>query len=235
MTVTPYDGPDAIWAQDQINTSVQQQQDQKFGTPPPASASIPANTPVPGVMVLWQRVPETLAEPPSSSSSSSSGSSNTTAPPVQATFTIDIASIRSGESALLTALDSAAIQYNKLAEMVLNNQNTIFGQEVDDTQWEDPGPYQSEQQVTTSDSIDSYAQNFANGGEEITLVPKGNKINQVKTTYPGMNDQQKYLLSQIATAFSIVGTYLDIVNGATTVYAQTDAYSVLPPVNKGKS
>jgi hypothetical protein len=105
--------------------------------------------------------------------------------------------------------------------MATSNENTIFGQQTTDSYEAYVGEYQSEQPETTGDSIQDYANQFANGDP--------------KTGSPGMNAQQQYLLSQIATAFSILGSYLDLVNGATTAYAQSDAYSVLPPVNTSKS
>jgi hypothetical protein len=212
MAVSPYDGPEAIWAQGQINQTGGQN-----NTP----TSIPQSTPVPGILVEWGSVPDITPTPPSTSSSSSGTDSSSPPAPTFPSFTIDLAAVRSAEGLVLTSVRSLAMFYNSTVQNFMDVKDTVYGQDATylAEQRNEDGDHSAPTFVQTPDPLQQQAQEFANGGTKNTPI--------------GINAYQEYLFSQIANAVLVVGQYLDLVNAAADAYAQSDAYSALPPVQKG--
>lgn len=176
--------------------------------------TVPVNSPVPDLQMVWQTAPDVVA----TVAGKSSGSSNSGPP--QFTFptsTVDFGSIRNTLNFMLSACSGIVQGYENLKSTFEDEKDWVFGQQsivrqevMEDT---DAHPYDTWQ--ASPDPLQPDAQKYASGGDG----------------QPGMNDVQAYMLQAIGNAMATVGQFIALTQSVATGLADADFNSQLPPVN----
>jgi hypothetical protein len=195
VSVQPYTSPEAP----SQNTS---------GAGSSGGASIPTNSSVPDLAMVW-------ATAPSFTAAAADSSSNPPSVPVAADLSIDLGSLLDGENAMLSASSVIVGAYESLKQQFESVKDTVFGQQAQDTVQTETSAtsgFTVWSTTTSPDPIQQPAQDFANG----------------QNGQPGMNDAQAFALQQIGNAMALVGEFIALMNSAGDNYATADSNSAVP-------
>jgi hypothetical protein len=179
--------------------------------------SVPSNSPVPDLQMVWQTAPDVVA----SQAGKSSGSSSNNAPPSEfSTSSVDFGSIQNTLNVMLSASSDIVQAYEALKNQFESVKDWVFGQQTEVRQMvitnDDGHPITSWQAY--ADPLQGEAQQFANGGNG----------------QPGMNDIQAAALQSIGNAMATVGQLIALTQSVATGLADADYNSQMPPVNVSK-
>lgn len=206
MTVQPYQSPQDPHPFNPNDTS---------GGGGGGGGTIPKGSQVPDLAMVFVTAPDFTPDP-----GAGSGSSSTPQAPVS-DFSIDLGSLRTGETAMLQASSAIVSAYENLKSLFESDKDTVFGQQATDTtplHGDDEFGNASDVGSTTSpDPIQAAAQAFADG----------------QNGGPGMNDIEAYTLQQVANAMGLLGQFMAMMNAAGYSYSQADASAVVPPPGSG--
>lgn len=158
----------------------------------------------------WSPPPSYNLDPPNSGSGGGNSGDAPPCGPIRA----DLSSMRSAETTMLGSARTAIGDYHALRDKVMSVKDTVFGQQLVDTE---PDSY-------------SAANQAAEGGpspydhtEKNPMQGPGQKFAD------SINPAQEKALWQIANALEAVGQYIAAVNTAGQSYGKTDRGAVFPP------
>jgi hypothetical protein len=179
--------------------------------------SVPSNSPVPDLQMVWQTAPDVIA----SKAGASSGSSSDNVPPSEySTSSVDFGSIQNTLNIMLSASSDIVQAYEALKNQFETGKDWVFGQDTEVRQEVitnyNGHPIDSWQ--ASPDPLQGDAQQFANGGNG----------------QPGMNDIQAAALQSIGNAMATVGQLIALTQSVATGLADADYNSGMPPVNVSK-
>lgn len=176
--------------------------------------TVPTNSSVPDLQMVWETAPDVVATAAGKSSgSSSSGPPQFTYP----TSSVDFGSIKNTLNIMLSASSDIVQAYEALKSQFESVKDYVFGQQAEVrqevTEDTDGHPYTTWQ--ASPDPLQPEAQQYANGGNGS----------------PGMNDVQAYTLQSVGNAMATVGQLIALTQSVATALADADFNSELPPVN----
>jgi hypothetical protein len=186
--------------------------------------TVPANSSVPDLAMVWQSAPDIIAAPASGSGDE--------APVTVLTpeFTFDFGQFRAMLTNMLEGSSNIVQAYENLKSQFESVQGTVFGQTATITttetvqgeggkgevRMEDDTPGEPTLvNAVSPDPLQAQAQQYANGGNG----------------QPGMNDIQAFTLQSIGNAMAVFGEFMATMQAIAVSYADADLNSVLPPVN----
>jgi hypothetical protein len=176
--------------------------------------SVPSNSPVPDLQMVWQTAPDVVA----SQAGKSSGSSSSNGSPADfSTSSVDFGSIQNTLNIMLSASSDIVQAYEALKNQFEGVKDWVFGQqgEVRQEVITNHDGHPSDSWEAFADPLQGEAQQFANGGNG----------------QPGMNDIQAAALQSIGNAMATVGQLIALTQSVATGLADADYNSELPPIN----
>lgn len=170
---------------------------------------------VPEVEVAWEDPPSFNTDP--TDLSSDGGSEESDEVETSGDLRIDLASMRTAETSMLTEANGAVTKYEELRTLVASVKDTVFGQEATETK-ESGGGYNSLSGYTSPEKTTS-EHPFAEAAGKFAAE---------------MNPAQERALLQVGSALNKLGEYIALLNHSGQLYAETDRLSRFPaPPEKG--
>jgi hypothetical protein len=174
---------------------------------------------VPHVSVIWDTPPSFNLEPPPDDS--------TAGVPVKpsdltGSFSVDLASMRTGEQSMLSSLRTDTNQYESLRSAVESavSNPTTFGPAYADPNYQ---PYQKIQNT----GKEQYGANIKPTGD-----PNATEINQIaemgQQFAAAINPAQEKVLKSIGDVLELAGTFVAMINKSGQSYSQTDRSAKFP-------
>lgn len=165
---------------------------------------------VPETEVAWEEPPSFNIDPTDLSSGGDENQDENTEP--SADFKVDLATLRTAESAMLTEANGAVNKYEEVRALVAAVKGTVFGQGATSKKSSGSG-HTSSRSGYDPDAGKKTKNPFAEAGEAFAAE---------------MNPAQERALLQVASSLNALGEYIARLNHSGQVYAQADRQSRFP-------
>lgn len=166
---------------------------------------------VPETEVAWEDPPSFNDDPKDLSSGGGDDDQDENTDP-SADFKIDLATLRTAETSMLTEANGAVTKYEEVRALVASVRGTVFGQGA--TSKGDGGSGHTSGQAGFNPAAGRKTKNpFAEAGEAFAAE---------------MNPAQERALLQVASSLNTLGEYIARLNHSGQVYAQADRQSRFP-------